>query len=85
MKFANRLEAGRALAPLVASAVAACADLEEYDPPLVLGVIKTETGSYSLGFVLLAMFCFVCFLLNYFVLLRGARTSQSANAQSIAA
>ncbi|MEO6822996.1 MAG: phosphoribosyltransferase family protein [Candidatus Nanopelagicales bacterium] len=38
MKFANRLEAGRALAPLVASAVAACADLEEYDPPLVLGV-----------------------------------------------
>ena len=38
MKFSDRSEAGQVLAPLVASAVAAYADLEAYGPPLVLGV-----------------------------------------------
>ncbi|HEV7197006.1 MAG TPA: phosphoribosyltransferase family protein [Pedococcus sp.] len=38
MKFADRSEAGRALAPLVASAVAAYPETEACGPPLVLGV-----------------------------------------------
>jgi NNP family nitrate/nitrite transporter-like MFS transporter len=39
-------------------------------PPLVLGIIKTQTGSYALGFVFLSAFCFVCLVLNQVILIR---------------
>jgi NNP family nitrate/nitrite transporter-like MFS transporter len=46
-------------------------------PPLVLGVIKTNTGSYALGFILLSAFCFLCLLLNYIVLIKPTRGAAS--------
>jgi NNP family nitrate/nitrite transporter-like MFS transporter len=36
-------------------------------PPLILVVIRNTTGTYSLGFVLLALFAFGCLAVNYFV------------------
>lgn len=56
----------------VTGLVGAMGGLGGFFPPLILGVIKTQTGSYGLGFILLAAFCFVCLLLNYFVLQRGS-------------
>jgi NNP family nitrate/nitrite transporter-like MFS transporter len=50
--------------------VGAFGGLGGFFPPLVLGVIKDATGSYTLGFVLLAMSTFLCLTVNYFVFLR---------------
>ncbi len=36
-----------------------------------LGLIKTQTGSYALGFILLSAFCLVCLALNVFILNRS--------------
>jgi NNP family nitrate/nitrite transporter-like MFS transporter len=58
----------------VTGLVGAMGGLGGFFPPLVLGVIKTNTGSYALGFVLLSVFCCVCLALNYFVFLRTGRT-----------
>ena len=46
-------------------------------PPLILSVIRNSTGSYSLGFVLLALFAFGCLGLNYLVFAGSARKSLS--------
>lgn len=54
----------------VTGLVGAAGGLGGFFPPLVLGVIKGQTGSYALGFVLLAGFAAVCWVLNYFVFLR---------------
>ncbi|HZP83098.1 MAG TPA: MFS transporter, partial [Chthonomonadaceae bacterium] len=57
----------------VTGLVGAMGGLGGFFPPLVLGVIKTNTGSYALGFMLLAAFCFLCLLLNYIVLIKPTR------------
>jgi len=44
-------------------------------PPLILVVIRNSTGTYTLGFVLLALFAFVCLGLNYLVFIGPARKS----------
>ena len=44
-------------------------------PPLILVVIRNSTGTYTLGFVLLALFAFVCLGLNYLVFVGPARKS----------
>jgi len=61
----------------VTGLVGAMGGLGGFFPPLMLGVIKTETGSYALGFVLLAAFCLLCLALTYGVFLRPNRPQQS--------
>lgn len=57
----------------VTGLVGAMGGLGGFFPPLVLGVIKTATGHYTLGFVFLSAFCLACLALNWAVLLRGKR------------
>ena len=57
----------------VTGLVGATGGLGGFFPPIVLGYIKTYTGVYDLGFILLSAFCFVCLLANYRVLVVGAR------------
>jgi NNP family nitrate/nitrite transporter-like MFS transporter len=54
----------------VTGLVGAFGGLGGFFPPLVLGVIRDATGSYTLGFVLLAISAFLCLAVNYFVILR---------------
>lgn len=54
----------------VTGLVGAMGGLGGFFPPLVLGVIKTETGAYDLGFVLLSVFCFLCLALTWAAFLR---------------
>jgi NNP family nitrate/nitrite transporter-like MFS transporter len=61
----------------VTGLVGAMGGLGGFFPPLLLGVIKTETGSYALGFVLLAAFCLLCLALTYGVFLRPNRPQQT--------
>ncbi|NCO94839.1 MAG: MFS transporter [Armatimonadetes bacterium CG_4_10_14_3_um_filter_66_18] len=53
----------------VAGLVGAMGGLGGFFPPLVLGLIKTYTGSYNLGFYLLSSFCQLCLAANYLALL----------------
>lgn len=55
----------------VTGLVGAAGGLGGFFPPLVLGVLKSETGSYSLGFVLLSAFALLCLAVNYVLFLRG--------------
>ncbi|MBI3650886.1 MAG: NarK/NasA family nitrate transporter [Acidobacteria bacterium] len=50
--------------------VGAAGGLGGFFPPLVLGVIRGQTGSYTLGFVFLSGFALMCFTVNYFIFLR---------------
>jgi MFS transporter, NNP family, nitrate/nitrite transporter len=54
----------------VTGLVGAAGGLGGFFPPLVLGVIRGQTGSYTLGFVFLSGFALVCAAVNYFVFLR---------------
>lgn len=60
----------------VTGLVGAMGGLGGFFPPIVLGYIKTYTGVYDLGFVLLSAFCLACVVLNYRVFLSGARQAQ---------
>jgi NNP family nitrate/nitrite transporter-like MFS transporter len=50
--------------------VGAAGGLGGFFPPLVLGVIRSQTGSYTLGFVFLSGFALMCLAMNYFIFLR---------------
>ncbi|MEW6208765.1 MAG: MFS transporter [Acidobacteriota bacterium] len=50
--------------------VGAAGGLGAFFPPLALGLIRSQTGSYTLGFVLLSCFAVVCLATNYAVFLR---------------
>ena len=63
----------------VTGLVGAAGGLGGFFPPLVLGVIKQQTGTFTYGFVLLSGFALVCLL----VLLRGARTPKIAEAATV--
>ena len=54
----------------VTGLVGAFGGLGGFFPPLELGLVKDATGSYSLGFVLLASFAVICLAVNYFTFLR---------------
>ena len=54
----------------VTGLVGAAGGLGGFFPPLVLGVIRQQTGSYTLGFVFLACFAFICLAVHYLVFLR---------------
>lgn len=48
----------------VTGVVGAAGGLGGFFPPLVLGVMRDTTGSYAIGFVLLALFAVGCLLVN---------------------
>lgn len=54
----------------VTGLVGAFGGLGGFFPPLVLGVIRDETGGYAIGFVLLALSATVCLIVNYVVFIR---------------
>jgi NNP family nitrate/nitrite transporter-like MFS transporter len=54
----------------VTGLVGAFGGLGGFFPPLVLGFIRSGTGSYALGFVFLSGFAVMCLGVNYFVFLR---------------
>jgi NNP family nitrate/nitrite transporter-like MFS transporter len=54
----------------VTGLVGAAGGLGGFFPPLVLGLIRAQTGSYALGFVFLSSFALICLATNYLVLLR---------------
>ncbi|MEO7718342.1 MAG: nitrate/nitrite transporter [Capsulimonas sp.] len=60
----------------VTGLVGAIGGLGGFFPPIILGMIKTQTGSYALGFVFLCAFCVVCWITNYFVFLRGPKAGR---------
>ncbi len=49
----------------VTGLVGAAGGLGGFFPPLVLGAIKQATGEFTLGFVLLAIFAIVCFIVVF--------------------
>src|SRR3989338_2545901 len=51
----------------VSGLVGAVGGLGGFFPPFVLGFIKTQTGQYDLGFLLLSIFCLMCMFLNFIV------------------
>ena len=57
----------------VTGVVGAAGGLGGFFPPLLLGVIKQQTGSFTFGFIVLAVFALVCLLF----LLRSGRTGTS--------
>jgi NNP family nitrate/nitrite transporter-like MFS transporter len=54
----------------VTGVVGAAGGLDGFFPPLVLGVVPDATGSYALGFVLLALFAAGCLLVDLFYVSR---------------
>jgi NNP family nitrate/nitrite transporter-like MFS transporter len=64
----------------VTGLVGAAGGLGGFFPPLVLGVIRGQTGSYVLGFVFLSCFALVCFAVNYLVFLRRGEDRETAEA-----
>ena len=54
----------------VTGLVGAAGGLGGFFPPLILGVIRSATGSYTLGFVFLACFAVICLATNYLIFLR---------------
>jgi len=49
----------------VTGLVGACGGLGGFFPPLLLGVISSQTGSYTLGFVFLSAFATFCMVISY--------------------
>ena len=66
----------------VTGLVGAFGGLGGFFPPLVLGFIRSQTGSYTLGFVFLAMFAVGCLAVNYFVFLRRMHGADAALARN---
>lgn len=54
----------------VTGLVGAAGGLGGFFPPLVLGLVKQRTDSYSLGFVFLSAYAVICLALNFVVFLR---------------
>jgi NNP family nitrate/nitrite transporter-like MFS transporter len=66
----------------VTGLVGAFGGLGGFFPPLVLGVVKDSTGSYTLGFIFLTTFALVCLAINYLVFLRG-NAGEKMNAATV--
>ncbi len=65
---------------VVTGLVGAMGGLGGFFPPLVLGFVKGWTGSYAPGFVLLAVFCAICLMLTYRVLILGKSPARTVPA-----
>jgi len=59
----------------VTGLVGAFCGLGGFFPPIVLGLVKDATGSYSFGFVLLSLFAGLCLVIDYLVFLRHGRAT----------
>lgn len=66
----------------VTGLVGAFGGLGGFFPPLVLGVVKDSTGSYTLGFVFLTASAVMCLAIVYLVFLRGT-AGEKMNAATI--
>lgn len=60
----------------VTGLVGAMGGLGGFFPPLVLGYIKTTTGQYDLGFLLLSIFCIMCLALDFLIFFRLLKDQQ---------
>lgn len=56
----------------VTGLVGAFGGLGGFFPPLELGFVKDATGAYTIGFVLLSFFSFICLAVNYSSFIRNA-------------
>ncbi|HEY7544419.1 MAG TPA: nitrate/nitrite transporter, partial [Blastocatellia bacterium] len=65
----------------VTGLVGAAGGLGGFFPPLVLGLIHSGTGSYTLGFALLSAFALICFAANYLIFLRRSEEREAAIAR----
>jgi NNP family nitrate/nitrite transporter-like MFS transporter len=65
----------------VTGLVGAFGGLGGFFPPLIVGVIRSQTGSYALGFVLLSIFAGMCLAVNYFVFVRPQQKQRLALAR----
>jgi NNP family nitrate/nitrite transporter-like MFS transporter len=63
----------------VTGIISAVGGIGGFFPPLVMGLIKEVTGSYSFGFIFLALFAAGCLFINIFSALRTSLTSVRAN------
>ena len=61
----------------VTGLVGAFGGLGGFFPPLVLGLIRSQTGSYTMGFVFLSGFALLCLAVNYLVFLRERRLREA--------
>ena len=66
----------------VTGLVGAAGGLGGFFPPLVLGVIKSQAGSYGLGFIFLSGFALICVAMNYLVFLRSSADKEDAIAMT---
>ena len=64
----------------VTGLVGAMGGLGGFFPPLVLGIIKKQTGAYDLGFILLSVFCAVCLATNYTFFLKSVNRAHVLDA-----
>ena len=64
----------------VTGLVGAFGGLGGFFPPLVVGMIRSQTGSYSVGFLLLSAFALMCLAVNYFVFIRREKERELAEA-----
>lgn len=64
----------------VTGLVGAAGGLGGFFPPLVLGVIRNQTGSYTLGFVFLSVFALICLTANYLAFIRKREDRETAMA-----
>ncbi len=62
----------------VTGVVGAAGGLGGFFPPLVLGVVRDATGSYTVGFILLALFAVGCLLVNALFVRRHPSGSNAA-------
>jgi NNP family nitrate/nitrite transporter-like MFS transporter len=64
----------------VTGLVGAFGGLGGFFPPLVLGVLRDATGTYTWGFIFLAIFALFCLAVNYFVFVKPSRPMRVATA-----
>jgi MFS transporter, NNP family, nitrate/nitrite transporter len=61
----------------VTGLVGAMGGLGGFFPPLALGVIKQQTGSFGWGFALLALFALVCLGVARMIMIQGRFNQQA--------
>jgi NNP family nitrate/nitrite transporter-like MFS transporter len=66
----------------VTGIVGAAGGLGGFFPPLIMGAVRQALGSYTVGFVLLALTSLLCFVLNQRVLVRGQERSGAQAARA---
>ncbi|EUJ27968.1 Probable nitrate transporter narT [Listeria grayi] len=59
----------------VTGIVGALGGLGGYFPPIILGVIKTYTGSFQIGILLLALFALFCWFVLYLTFIRNKQVA----------